>query len=273
VKRSSSKQSLALGVFDSGLGGLTIVRHIQQVLPQESIVYFGDLAHLPYGTKSNEQIRCFSLNNTRFLLKRKVKAIVVACNSSASSAGKLLRSTFSLPIVDVIQPAAQDAVSRTKLGRIGVIATQATIDSGAYPQAIHGIRKTLKVFSKAAPLLVPLVEEGWLDHPLTRQILVHYLKDFLKKRIDVLILGCTHYPLLKPLVKHIVGSKIQVVDSVSPSVAQLKATLQTQNLLDEQKKRIGKLQITLSDRPRNFIRIGSRFLGRKIKKVEVVRIA
>ncbi len=267
MKPSASRP---IGVFDSGVGGLTAVREIRRRLPHEDIIYFGDMARLPYGTKSKEQILSFSIQNTLFLLKHKVKAVVIACNSSASAAYTFLKKHFNLPMIDVIEPAAASAVEVTRAGRIGVIATHATVESGAYEKTLKKMSPRAKIFSAACPLFVPFVEEGWLDGKITEQVAEVYLNPLRKKNIDTLILGCTHYPLLKATIQKVAGSKIKLVDSVAPTAARLNAIL-SENGLHYPHKRQGKLEVFVSDKPRNFIRIGEKFLGEKISRVEVVR--
>ena len=259
-----------IGVFDSGLGGLTIVHEIRRRLPQESIVYFGDIARLPYGIKSKEQILSFSIQNTLFLLKHKIKALVVACNSSSSAAYPFLKKHFNLPVVDVIEPAVEAALATTRTRRIGVIATQATVESGAYEKAIRRRDPRVKVFGGACPLFVPLVEEGWLDGAITAKIAQTYLGPLKKNRIDTLILGCTHYPLLKSAIQKSVGQGIRLVDSVAPTVRKL-ASFLNEKQLGYPHSRPGELRIFVSDKPRNFIGVGERFLDEKLLHVEVVR--
>lgn len=255
-----------IGVFDSGLGGLTIVRQIRKKLPHESVVYFGDIARLPYGIKSTEQIKEFSFQNAKFLKQQNVKAIVVGCNSSSSAAYRALKKKHRIPVLDVIEPACKQAVERSKSKRIGVIATHATVDSGAYARTIKGFDSNAKVFAQGCPLLVPFVEEGIVSGKMIREILRGYLAPLLKKRIDVLILGCTHYPLLKSAIQQVVGKKTVLVDSAKPTAQQLSALFPS-----PQKKIKGSLKVFVSDKPRNFLRVGEKFLGEKIKSVKVVR--
>lgn len=262
--------SRPIGVFDSGLGGLTVVKELRKKLPGESVIYFGDLAHLPYGTKSQKQILAYSQANTRLLLKHKVKAIVIACNSSSSIAGQALKEDFNIPFVDVIQPAAYEAAGMTRNGRVGVIATPATIASGAYEKAIRRIQKSIRVFSQPTPLLVPLVEEGWLKEDVTCAIISRYLKPLIAKKIDTLILGCTHYPLLKPLIRKVVSSKLHIIDSAVPTVKELRLLLDRKGITRRDRQK-GRLNILLSDRPGNFKKIGEKFLGEKMKSVDEVR--
>lgn len=264
-----------IGVFDSGVGGLTIVHAIRQLLPRESIVYFGDMARLPYGTKSKEQILSFSIQNTLFLLKHKVKAVVVACNSSSSAAYSFLKRHFNLPIIDVIEPAAESAIEVSKSGKIGVIATQATIESAAYERALFHLNPRVKIAAGACPLFVPLVEEGWLQGKITEDIIRTYLKPLLQKKIDTLILGCTHYPLLRKSLERVLPSDVRVVDSVFPTVQKLASILDKKGLKYPVSRSSapakGELRVYVSDKPRNFIKVGEKFLGEKFQHIEVVR--
>ncbi len=270
AKRRTGKENKPIGVFDSGLGGLTVVREMRRLLPSEAIIYFGDIARLPYGIKSKEQILSFSIQNTLFLLKHKIKALVVACNSSSSAAYSFLKNHFNLPVVDVIEPAARAAVEMTRSGKIGIIATQSTIASGAYERALKRLKPSIKVTQMACPLFVPLVEEGWIDGKITEDIVREYLKPLKRERFDTLILGCTHYPLLKNIIQRHVGAGIQLVDSARPTAEKLSSILE-KNELCYHSPRNGKLKIFVSDLPRNFIRIGERFLGEKLNDVKVVR--
>lgn len=267
---TSSTAKLPIGVFDSGLGGLTIVRQIRELLPEESILYFGDIARLPYGTKSKEQILRFSVENTQFLMKKGIKALVIACNSSASAAFDFLRRTSDLPVVDVISPAVQEALQVTKSGRIGVIGTQATVDSQAYQKALTRKNAKVRVLSVACPLFVPIVEEGSVPLVIQQQVIDHYLGFLKKSRIDTLILGCTHYPLLKTALQQYFGSGIRLVDSARPCVQQLIRHLEKGNLLTPRKTQ-GRLDVFVSDLPRNFTRLGENFLREKLTRVRVVR--
>lgn len=270
LKVRAGKESRPIGVFDSGLGGLTVVREIRRLLPSESIIYFGDIARLPYGIKSKEQILSFSIQNTLFLLKHKIKALVVACNSSSSAAYSFLKSHFNLPVVDVIGPAASAAAALTQSGRIAVIATQSTIASRAYEKTLKRLKSSAKIFQSACPLFVPLVEEGWVDGKITEDIVRVYLEPLKRYRVDTLILGCTHYPLLKNIIQRNLDAKVQLVDSALPTAQKLASILEKNELCYHSSRR-GKLKIFVSDLPRNFVRIGERFLGEKLNDVKVVR--
>lgn len=202
-----------IGIFDSGVGGMTVARAVEQLLPEYSIVYFGDIARTPYGSKSVATITDYSLHNTEFLLKHGAEIIIIACNSASSVATEALRREFQVPIIEVISPAARQALTSTKNGRIGIIGTRATIRSGVYEQTICGERPDFQVFSAACPLLVPLVEEGWTNKQETKMILRRYLHPLKDKQIDTLVLGCTHYPLLKNLIQARVGKRVTMIDS------------------------------------------------------------
>ena len=270
-RREFINPNLPIGVFDSGLGGLTVVREILKQLPHENILYFGDLARLPYGIKSKRQITDFSRENTDFLIECGVKAVVVACNSSASAAGNELRKSYDIPILDVIRPAAREAVRISGKKRIGVIATSATIASGAYEKTLKGFEPKAQVFTQACPLFVPLVEEGILSGQIADSVIGQYIKPMTQKKIDTLILGCTHYPLLKAAIQRYVGPKIGLVDSANPTVSDLCTLLESQNLLSDSERK-GDLHIFVSDLPQTFLKIGERFLGKKLANVKLVRL-
>lgn len=259
-----------IGVFDSGLGGLTVVRELRRQLPQEAIVYYGDLARLPYGTKSAAQIRRFSLENTQFLLQKRIKALVIACNSSSSAAFGTLKRRFSLPILGVIEPAVEASLAWSRTKRIGVIGTPATIESHVYEEALRRRDPKVQVFTQSCPLFVPLVEEGWLDGGVTERVIEKYLKPLQAKAIDTLILGCTHYPLLAEKIQAFLGSRVQLVDSAAPTVTRLVSLLGEKGLLYQRQGR-RPLKLFVSDLPRNFLRIGESFLGETLPPVEVVR--
>jgi len=272
VKNGKIARHFSIGVFDSGLGGLTVVRAIQRALPSENICYFGDIARLPYGIKSEKQIIEFSKQNSEFLIRKRIKALVVACNSSSSASLSALKKNYSLPIVDVISPAAQLACEVTTSQRVGVIGTTATIESNAYKKAIHKVSPKIKVFQAACPLFVPLVEFGWRDHPVAEPVVRDYLKPLLRSKIDTLILGCTHYPLLHKVIKRVVGKRVALIDSAPSTTRSLVDILNRRNLLNGENAKKGKLQIFVSDLPRNFLKIGQRFLGQPINHIKTVSL-
>jgi glutamate racemase len=216
-----------IGIFDSGVGGMTVARALETRLPGLQIIYFGDLARTPYGSKSPETIIDYSISNSEFLLNHGAQAIIIACNSAASVASDILREKFNVPIFEVISPAVERAVATTQSGNIGVIGTRATIRSEIYEQKIKQKTPGLKVFSKACPLLVPLVEEGWINSRETKMILRKYLAPLKQSQIDTLVLGCTHYPLLKDLIQHRMGkNRVRLIDSSIEVALSLQAYLQ-----------------------------------------------
>ncbi len=255
-----------IGVFDSGLGGLTVVRELMRQLPSEDIVYFGDTARGPYGAKSKEAIIRFSKENTKVLLKHKVKMVVVACNSSSSYALGILKKRFRVPIVGVICPGAKKAAEMSQNKRIGVIATSATIASREYEKNVKRYSKGVRVVSKACPLFVPLAEEGWVDKPVTLDIAREYLLPLKRAGIDTLILGCTHYPLLKRSLQKAVGKKVTLVDSAKEVAQEVKAAL-TKLGIRKISKRKARYKFLISDRPQAFKKLAKNFLGREIKNV------
>lgn len=260
-------KKLPIGIFDSGIGGLTVVRAIRKLLPNEDIVYLGDTARVPYGTKSPETVKRFALEDAAFLARQNVKAIVVACNTVSSWALPDLEREYDIPIMGVIEPGVRTALEKSKNYRIGVIGTNATIKSRTYTTAIKSLKKNTAVFSKPCPLLVPLVEEGWINHPVTREVLKIYLQPLIKRNIDTLILGCTHYPLLKNLIKKVVGDGITIVDSAEACAIYVRNELDEKNLLNPVLKRQGKLIAYVTDSPDHFTHLADRFLGKPIEMV------
>ncbi len=231
-----------IGIFDSGVGGMTVARAIEQFLPDHPICYLGDIARSPYGTKSSRTISAYSIENTQFLINQGAEIVVIACNSASSVATDQLRQKFNIPIIEVISPAVQQALKETRSGRIGVIGTRATIRSNVYERQILSKEPEFKVFSKTCPLLVPLVEEGWLNKRETKMILRRYLHGLKNKQIDTLVLGCTHYPLLKHLIQPRIGKKIKLIDSSIATAQYLKRyfekgkQLQTEKISATKKK-------------------------------------
>lgn len=215
-----------IGIFDSGVGGMTVAQAVEQLLPDYPLLYLGDIARTPYGTKSARTIIDYSVENTRFLVQNGAKVIVIACNSASSVATERLRREFNIPIIEVITPAIKEALAKSRTGRIGIIGTRATIRSGVYEDKIRQQSPDYKVFSKACPLLVPLVEEGWTGKRETKMILRRYLHDLKNQQIDTLILGCTHYPLLKPLIQARIGRKVTLIDSSAATALFLKSYIE-----------------------------------------------
>ncbi len=258
-----------IGVFDSGLGGLTVVKALMEQLPTEPIVYFGDTARVPYGSKSRSTIVRFSLENVEFLLRYGVKCIVIACNTASSWALPTLRKYFKVPIIGVIRPGARAAAQTTRTKRVGVIGTEATIRSRAYEIEIKRQDSSIVVFSQSCPLFVPMVESGWLNGPISSQIAATYLEPLLRQKIDTLILGCTHYPLLAPVIRQVVGPKTQLVDSAIQTAAEVKGLL-AWNEWAASSKVLLRHRFFVTDEPDHFAAIGERFLGQSIRSVERV---
>ena len=223
-----------IGIFDSGIGGLTVFREVFRNLPGENIVYFGDTARVPYGNKSPETVLRYSRQIVRFLETEKVKAIVVACNTASALALDALEKEIDLPILGVVRPGALVAADVTKNGRIGLIATESTVKSGLYEKMLKGLNPELSVFSKACPLLVPLVEAGWVDDPITLEVVKRYLSELLDKEIDTLILGCTHYPLLRRMFRNYLGDTVTLVNPAYETAISLKKMLEDLNLKNPQ---------------------------------------
>ena len=248
-----------IGVFDSGLGGLTAVRELQRVLPSESVIYFGDTARLPYGSKSRETVTHFGLEIAAFLMRQNIKCLLVACNTASSYALDTLTRRLEIPVIGVIEPAARAAVAASPHGRIGVIGTYGTVGSGAYPAAIARHAAGAAVISRACPLFVPLIEEGWMEHPVTRQVAEEYLLELRGAGLESLILGCTHYPLLAPLIGALMGPAVTLVDSGAEAARSVAALLRERGQLAPEAE--PQHHFYLSDEPRNFTRIAEGFLG------------
>lgn len=261
--------SRPIGVFDSGLGGLTVVQSLQSILPNESIVYFGDTARVPYGNKSKDLIQEYSKEITDFLINHDAKMIVVACNTASALALKSLQAQHSTPIVGVIKPGAVEAIKATHNNHIGIIGTTATISSQAYEKALAELSNTIKTTPQACPLLVHLAEEGWLAGEVTESIVNHYLESLNNADVDTLILGCTHYPLLKDVIAGQLKSGTTLVDSADAVAKAVLENLKTQDLLNNSAEK-GSLTCFVTDVPMRFESIGERFLGAPIDQVQTV---
>lgn len=261
----------AIGVFDSGVGGLTVVRALMERLPFENIIYFGDTARVPYGVKSVDTIRDFTAQITQFLLQKDVKLLIIACNTMAAVAAEVVRGLSSVPVLDVIEAGALGAIEATQRKQVGVIGTPTTINSNAYARAIHQhAAVNIRVFSQACALFVPLVEEGWLDHEVTRLTAQEYLRPVLAQHIDTLVLGCTHYPLLIPLLQDTVGPDVRLVDSAATMAQQTAALLEKMNLANPQRL-APEYHFYVTDVPLRFQTIGERFMGRALPNVHIVK--
>jgi glutamate racemase len=250
-----------IGIFDSGMGGLTVVRQIHRVLPREDLIYLGDTARVPYGTKSPGTVVRFACEDTQFLIQQEVKAIVVACNTVSAWALPTLEKRFPLPIFGVILPGVRAALQKTGNQHIGVIGTTATIRSKAYSNAILARCDTAKVFARACPLLVPLVEEGWINHRVTRTVLREYLAPMLRRRIDTLVLGCTHYPLLKQAIRELVDDRVALVDSAESCACYVRERLEQLQMVSKKRRRKGLIQPFVTDEVERFDDLAKRFLG------------
>jgi len=260
-------KSLPIGIFDSGVGGLTVAREFRRTLPREDLIYLGDTARVPYGSKSPETVVRFACEDTAFLLQEKVKAVVVACNTASAWALPELERRFKVPVFGVTLPGVRAALAATRNHRIGVIATSATVRSQAYTRGILARCDAAHVVAVACPLLVPLVEEGWLDHQVTDLVLREYLRPIVAGRVDTLVLGCTHYPLLKPAIRRIVGRKIRLVDSAATCAQFVAERLADAGLLDTRRRRAGEIRAFVTDETERFSEWAERFLGEPVAKV------
>ncbi len=253
----------AIGIFDSGIGGLTVLHQIIETLPRENTVYLGDTARAPYGTKSVETVLHYSFENSHFLVDKGVKLVVVACNTSTAIALDRLRQELTIPVIGVIEPGVRRAVKSTKNKRVGVIGTEATIQSGAYTRSLKMADAKIEVYSRACPLFVPLVEEGWTDNAVVEMTVRAYLGGFKQSGIDTLILGCTHYPLLKKAIRKFMGSAVHLVDSAAETAKEVEQVLKHSGLGRKAGK--GGHSFFVTDAPDRFIKVGQRFLGEKVE--------
>lgn len=257
-----------IGVFDSGIGGLTVAHEIMRQLPAERIVYFGDTARVPYGPKSPETVRRYSREIAGFLAGQDVKAIVIACNTATAHALPALRAEMGVPVLGVVEPGARAAVRASSGGHIGIVGTSGTIRSGAYEHAIRAIDPSIRVTARACPLFVPLVEEGWVEHPVTQAVAREYLQPLLDAGIDTLVLGCTHYPLIKSLLCRLVGADVRLIDSAAETAAELGSVLRAEGL-EAPEGQAPSHRFVASDDPLQFLQLGQRFLGDAIEGVEI----
>jgi glutamate racemase len=260
----------AIGVFDSGIGGLTVLKALRERLPDESFIYFGDTARVPYGTKSADTVIRFSRENITFLRDQGVKMVVVACNTASAEAVPTLQAEFSIPIIGVIEPGVRAAVSHTRSSRIGVIGTPGTIRSEAYQRGIRRLKPDALVTARACPLFVPLAEEGWVDGQITRLVAEEYLGGARDEGIDVMVLGCTHYPLLQGVIGDVLGPTVTLVDSAVETAREVKAVLTEKGMLRQSGG--AELSIYLSDIAPNFRDVGERILGLAIPEVHLLSV-
>ena len=259
-----------IGVFDSGVGGLTVVRALNKLLPGESVVYFGDTARVPYGSKSPETVIRFSIEDAEFLIGKGVKLLVVACNTASSVSLPALREFAEVPVTGVIIPGAKAAAEVTKSGVVGVIGTLGTISSGAYQKALKSYDSVSRVIAQPTPLLVPLVEEGWLDHRITEMVLREYTAPLVSEGIDTLVLGCTHYPLLKNALLKVLGESIRLVDSAESTAVEVAYILNDKSIRSSQMH--GENSFYVSDIPLKFQEIAQRFLGKAVPLVTHIEV-
>jgi glutamate racemase len=258
-----------IGVFDSGVGGLTVFHALEQTLPGETMIYLGDTARVPYGTKSAETVIRYTLEAARFMLRQQVKMVVVACNTASSVAIEAMEKETRLPVIGVIDPGAGRAVERSMAGRIGVIGTRATVASGAYKRAIQALRPDAEVLSQACPLFVPLAEEGWTDGDITRRVAESYLEPFRRAEVDALVLGCTHYPLLRGVIGDVMGPDVVLVDSAESVAQEVIRKLHDEPALAGPGDRDrGEHHFYVTDAPEPFQVVAERFLGRPIRCLE-----
>ena len=260
----------AIGVFDSGLGGLTAVRELISLLPNENIIYFGDTGRVPYGTRSNETITKYVRQDIKFLMTKKIKAVVAACGTASAVALNSLKLEFPIPLIGVLEPTCKRAVDESKNGRIAVLGTPGTINSGAYGRLLRQYRKDVAVFEKACPMFVPLVENGYIDSPATYIIAEEYLKPLISDGIDTIILGCTHYPLLHKVISDILGDKIAIINSGYEAALHVKNLLTDENMLKKDNK-AGISEYYVSDSVEKFTYFGNLFLNKEID-TEVTKI-
>lgn len=268
---SVKRNEAPIGVFDSGIGGLTVVRELIRELPSEGIVYLGDTARVPYGIRSAETVRRYAREGAEFLLSRGIKLLVVACNTVSAVGLEAIHSLSPVPVVGVIQPEALAAASMTRKKRVGVIGTEATVKSGAYAKAINRIDPGVEVSSRPCPLFVPLVEEGWLEGEVTELVARKYLGDLRARDIDTLVLGCTHYPLLKPVISKVMGPEVVLFDSATETARQVKNVL-AQSSLDAPRRDAPSRQYRVTDYPEKFKKVGEMFLGNPIDDIEKVEL-
>lgn len=265
----------AIGVFDSGLGGLTVAHAIREALPDEDLVYLGDTARVPYGTRSADTVIRYARACAQHLVKHRIKLLVVACNTVSAVALEMLRDELDVPVLGVIEPGARAGAAASRKKRVGVLATQGTVNSRAYERALHAVDSRIEVFALAAPLLVPLAEEGWLEGEVPRLVVERYLTPLTQKDIDALVLGCTHYPLLGDVIRaeaaRLAGPDLVVVDSAQATAQELAHLLETKGLREPRAGR-GRLRLMVTDLPGRFAEVASRFLQEELEGLDVEQV-
>jgi glutamate racemase len=266
-----NKEVRPIGVFDSGIGGLTVLKEIHLRCPNENTVYLGDTARVPYGIRSPETVIRYSFENSRFLFSKEVKMIVIACNTASSVSLESIRNSVSIPVIGVIEPGAKAAVAATRNKKIGIIGTEATIKSNSYTKAIQAIDRSIEVFGIACPLFVPLVEEGWTDGRIADMIANEYLQGIKRSDIDTLVLGCTHYPLLKSVLSTVMGDGVSLIDSAIETAGEIESILKRLSLLNTSGDACTR-EFYVTDSPDKFRTVGERFLGREIPNIEKIKL-
>ncbi len=259
----------SIGIFDSGIGGLTVVHALSEILPDENLIYFGDTGRTPYGTKSPDVVRRYSEENALFLAEKGIKLLVVACNSASAVAMTRLREVVDVPVVGVIEPGAAAAVAASRNRRIGVVGTEATIRSGSYTTALETLCPELEIYTRACPLFVPLAEEGWVDNGVARDTAGLYLASLKNSGIDTLVLGCTHYPLLRHTISEVMGPGVELIDSAVATAESVRDILERDSIRRQGAR--GSRSFFVSDAPERFIRVGARFLGEEVDSAVQIR--
>ncbi|MBX3028115.1 glutamate racemase [bacterium] len=262
ARRRPTARERAIGIFDSGIGGLTVVRALSRLLPNESLIYLGDTGRYPYGTKSADVVRRYSLENTAFLIDKEIKMLVVACNTSTAVALDAVRALVDVPVVGVIEPGARAAARASRNRKIGVIGTEGTIRSGEYSRALRCLRSDVEIYARACPLFVPLAEEGWVDNEVASRAARLYLTSLARSGIDTLILGCTHFPLLTTVIGAVMGRTVRLIDSGVATAAAVREVLEREDLL--RRRGGGEVSFFVTDAPERFVKVGARFLGAQV---------
>jgi glutamate racemase len=260
-----------IGVFDSGIGGLTVLKEIMNILPKENTIYLGDTARVPYGIRSPETVIKYSFENTKFLFSRDIKLLVIACNTASSISLDAIKDSIAIPVIGVIEPGAKAAVRATRKKRVGIIGTDATITSDAYTNVIKSLDERIKVFGLPCPLFVPLVEEGWTEGDIATLVARRYLKTMQKRDIDTLVLGCTHYPLLRTVISKVMGRGVRLIDSAVETSHEIKKTLEALKIMRKKKERPVR-EFYVTDSPEKFLKIGERFLEKKIEHIKKITV-
>lgn len=255
---------LPIGIFDSGVGGLTVMKELIELLPGENMIYFGDTARVPYGTRSRETVTRYSIENTEFLMSKGIKALVVACNTASSVSLPILRKEFSVPVIGVVEPGARAAVAATRLKRVAVIGTEATVNSRSYEEAIKALDVSVEVMGIACPLFVPLIEEGWITGEIVKLTAEKYLSSLKNNGVDSIVLGCTHYPMIKDVISEVAG--VTLIDSAIETAGEVKRMLQDNDMLRRESGG-GAKGFFVTDFPEKFSRVGEKFLGHEITDI------